>query len=220
MIVLFLIFQGITILLFIVAICHLSVRLIRLDSHKRVCFESSHLGRFENRFISSTQKEIIIKDSWSASHYNHFQEGTLVIQFKSWFYRNRKSAQEWRFWREGSEPVTHSRGEQPGLRTPVPLLHLVTYLRFHGGDARQVREKCRVEFGFAIHQPVALRQYLKCFKPDLYHQKNVDLINTCPLQLIRVLWRPKEINGQQNTSKGRKYKWLLNVYNDVRSHAK
>lgn len=52
-----------------------------------------------------------------------------------------------------------------------------------------------MEFGFAIHQPVALRQYLRRFKPDLYHLKNVDLLNTCPLQLMRVLWRPKEING-------------------------
>lgn len=42
----------------------LSPPLMKLDSHKRVRFESSRLGRFENCFISSAQKEIIIKDSW------------------------------------------------------------------------------------------------------------------------------------------------------------
>lgn len=41
--------------------------------------------------------------------------------------------------------------------------------RFHRGDARQMREERRMESGFAIHQPVALRQYLKHFESDLYH---------------------------------------------------
>lgn len=44
------------------------------------------------------------------------------------------------------------------------LLHLSTILGSVGRHPRQTKEKCRMKFGFATYQPVALSQYLKCFE--------------------------------------------------------